>query len=173
MTISEHYVHFSSASGAGCNNIVVEPLRHAHLKVHLGFLQIYHRYHVEFTVPWNTCVNQTESRPAEPAKSIAVPNSNCQIINLTQDRNDILRLKVELLAKNQGLLKEELQIKCCDSGQPLTIHLSARIFGKDQGTPILRSDSSRSCFGSNESFKNPFNDVFDWSGNCANENPHH
>lgn len=40
---SEHYVHFSSASGAGCNNIVVQPLRHGHLNVNLGFLQIHHR----------------------------------------------------------------------------------------------------------------------------------
>ncbi|XP_003428159.1 UPF0687 protein C20orf27 homolog [Nasonia vitripennis] len=134
----EHYVHFSSASGAGCNNIVVQPLRHGHLNVNLGFLQIHHRYHVEFTVPWNTCVIHPEGNPAAPAMPTGEPNSNCRVIGFNQDRDD-LRLKVELFVHTERFLKEEFQITCCEKGAPLTIYLNARIFGKDQGTPVLRN----------------------------------
>jgi hypothetical protein len=39
----------------------------------------------------------------------------------------------------ERFLKEEFQITCCEKGAPLTIYLKARIFGKEQGTPILRN----------------------------------
>ncbi|KAL7300140.1 hypothetical protein TKK_0007142 [Trichogramma kaykai] len=140
MSDKDPYVHFSSASGAGCNNIVVQPLRHGHLNVSLGFLQINHRYHVEFTVPWNTCVLQPEGGShTEPAMiSGETTNSNCRVIDFTRERDD-LRLKVELFAQTERFLKEKFQIKCCEGGSPLTIYMNARVFGKGQGTPVLRN----------------------------------
>ncbi|XP_058797484.1 adipose-secreted signaling protein [Phymastichus coffea] len=134
----EHYVHFSSASGAGYNNIVVQPLRHGHLNVHLGFLQIHHRYHVEFTVPWNVCLVHPEGNPKGPAVMVGEPNPNCRVFDFSLDRDD-LRMKVELAVHKERFLKEPFQITCCDEGAPLTIYLNARVFGKDQGTPILRN----------------------------------
>lgn len=49
------------------------------------------------------------------------------------------RLKVELFVHTERFLKEEFKITCCKEGAPMTIYLNARIFGKDQGTPILRN----------------------------------
>lgn len=41
----EHHVHFSGASGLGKdNNIMIQPQRHGHIDVHLGFLQLHHRF---------------------------------------------------------------------------------------------------------------------------------
>uniref|UniRef100_A0ABD2XB81 Adipose-secreted signaling protein n=1 Tax=Trichogramma kaykai TaxID=54128 RepID=A0ABD2XB81_9HYME len=97
-------------------------------------------YHVEFTVPWNTCVLQPEGGShTEPAMiSGETTNSNCRVIDFTRERDD-LRLKVELFAQTERFLKEKFQIKCCEGGSPLTIYMNARVFGKGQGTPVLRN----------------------------------
>ncbi|XP_014219786.1 UPF0687 protein C20orf27 homolog [Copidosoma floridanum] len=134
----EHYVHFSSASGVGCNNIVIQPLRHGHLNVNLGFLQIHHIYHIEFTVPWNKCVVHPDDESSEPAIPTGKKNANCRIVDCSKEKDD-LRLKVELFVHTERFLKEEFQITCCVKGAPLTIYLNARVFGEDQGTPILRN----------------------------------
>ena len=44
-----------------------------------------------------------------------------------------------MFAHTERFLKEEFQITCCEKGAPLTIYLKARVFGKDQGTPVLRN----------------------------------
>lgn len=49
------------------------------------------------------------------------------------------RLKIELLAYKEKILKEEVEIMCCPSGTPLKIVLNARVLAKDKGTPLLRN----------------------------------
>ncbi|XP_015513896.1 adipose-secreted signaling protein [Neodiprion pinetum] len=134
----EHHVHFGGGSGVGKdNNIMIYPQRHGHLDVHLGFLQLYHKYHVEFSVPWNLCI-QDEGKTLAPAVIVDIPNTNCRVIDFAHDK-DGLRLKVELLAYKEKLLKEEIQVMCCKSGNPLKILLNARVLGKGKGTPLLRN----------------------------------
>ncbi|XP_050449230.1 UPF0687 protein C20orf27 homolog [Cataglyphis hispanica] len=134
----EHHVHFSGGSGLGKdNNIMIQPQRHGHIDAHLGFLQLHHRYHIEFSVPWNTCVHP-EKKLTAPAIIAENHNVNCHIIDLAQDK-DGLRLKIELLAYKEKILKEEVKIMCCSSGTPLKIVLNARVLAKDKGTPLLRN----------------------------------
>ncbi|XP_076240644.1 adipose-secreted signaling protein isoform X1 [Calliopsis andreniformis] len=134
----EHHVHFSGGSGLGKdNNIMIQPQRHGQIDAHLGFLQLHRRYHVEFSVPWNLCIHG-DGKPLEPAIVTGTHNPNCHIIDLAQEK-DGLRLKVELLAYKEKILKEEVQIMCCKAGTPLTIQLNARVLGKDKGTPLLRN----------------------------------
>ncbi|XP_012264519.2 UPF0687 protein C20orf27 homolog isoform X2 [Athalia rosae] len=134
----EHHVHFGGGSGVGKdNNIMIHPQRHGHLDVHLGFLQVHHRYHVEFSVPWNLCIHE-EGKTLIPAVVVENLNSNCRVIELGHDK-DGLRLKVELLAYKEKLLKEEIQVMCCKSGNPLKILLNSRVLGKGKGTPLLRN----------------------------------
>lgn len=49
------------------------------------------------------------------------------------------RLKIELLAYKEKILKEEVQILCCKSGSPLKIQLNSRVLGQDKGRPLLRN----------------------------------
>ncbi|KAG7200594.1 hypothetical protein KM043_001153 [Ampulex compressa] len=134
----EHHVHFSGGSGLGKdNNIMIQPQRHGHIDVHLGFLQLHHRYHIEFSIPWNLCVHG-EGKTVAPAVVAGNHNPNCHIIDFGQEK-DGLRLKVEFLAHKEKILKEEVQITCCKLGLPLTILLNARVLGKDKGTPLLRN----------------------------------
>lgn len=65
-------------------------------------------------------------------------NPDCHIIDLMQEK-DGLKLKIELLAYKERILKEEVQVMCCKSGTPLKILLNARVLGKDKGTPLLRN----------------------------------
>ncbi|XP_043488475.1 uncharacterized protein LOC122515257 isoform X1 [Polistes fuscatus] len=133
----EHHVHFSGASGLGKdNNIMIQPQRHGHIDVHLGFLQLHHRYHVEFSIPWNICVHGELFAPAVVASN--QHNPDCHIIELMQEK-DGLKLKIELLAYKERILKEEVEVMCCKSGAPLKILLNARVLGKDKGTPLLRN----------------------------------
>lgn len=49
------------------------------------------------------------------------------------------RLKVELFAYKEKILKEEVEVMCCSLGMPLKIVLNARVLAKDKGTPLLRN----------------------------------
>ncbi|XP_011312336.1 uncharacterized protein [Fopius arisanus] len=132
----EHHVHFSGGSGLTFNNIMIQPQRHGFLDAHLGFLQLHHRYHMEFSIPWNTCIhNENKTKPAAVIEDTG--NPNCKIIDFTVEKDD-LKLKVELLAY-QEFLKEAVRVKCCESGAPLTVTLKARVLGKDKGTPVLKN----------------------------------
>ncbi|KZC12388.1 UPF0687 protein C20orf27 like protein, partial [Dufourea novaeangliae] len=134
----EHHVHFSGGSGFGKdNNIMIQPQRHGQIDVHLGFLQLHHRYLVEFSIPWNLCVH-SEGKILAPAVITGPNNPNCHIVDLGQEK-DGLKLKVEFLAHTEKIVKEDVQIACCKAGVPLKIQLNARVLAKDKGTPLLRN----------------------------------
>ncbi|PBC30241.1 uncharacterized protein LOC102673182 [Apis dorsata] len=138
MADKEHHVHFSGASGPGKDNkIVIQPQRHGQIDVHLGFLQLHHRYHIEFSIPWDLCIHN-ERNSNEPAIITEYHNPYCHIIELTHEKES-LKLKIEFLAYKEKILKEEVQIICCKAGIPLIIQLNARVLGKDKGTPLLRT----------------------------------
>lgn len=134
----EHHVHFSGSIGLGKdNNIMIQPQRHGQIDAHLGFLQLHHRYHLEFSIPWNLCTHKDRGGTA-PAIIAGNHNPNCHIIDLAQEKEG-LRLKVELLAYKEKVLREEVQLMCCKAGTPLHVQLNARVLGKDKGTPMLRN----------------------------------
>ncbi|XP_043269458.1 uncharacterized protein [Venturia canescens] len=145
----EHHVHFSGGSGMGKdNNIMIQPQRHGHIDAHLGFLQLHHRYHIEFSVPWNVCIHG-EGQSMAPAVVVGNSNPNCSVIDFAQDK-DGLRLKVDLLAYKEKIIKEEVQLMCCKSGSPLNILIHARVLGKDKGTPLLRNGIKSVAIVANE-----------------------
>ncbi|XP_033341979.1 adipose-secreted signaling protein isoform X2 [Megalopta genalis] len=134
----EHHVHFSGGSSlVKDNNIMIQPQRHGQIDAYLGFLQLHHRYLVEFLIPWNIC-QHSEGKAIAPAIIVGVKNPNCHIVDFGQEK-DGLKLKIEFLAHKEKILKEEVQISCCKSGSPLKIQLSSRILAKDKGTPLLRN----------------------------------
>ncbi|XP_071866074.1 adipose-secreted signaling protein isoform X2 [Bombus fervidus] len=116
---------------------MVQPQRHGQIDAHLGFLQLYHRYHVEFLIPWNLCTHK-ERKSSVPAIVTGTHNPNCHIVDLMSEKES-LKLKIELLAYKEKILKEEVQILCCKSGSPLKIQLNSRVLGQDKGRPLLRN----------------------------------
>ncbi|XP_068978724.1 adipose-secreted signaling protein isoform X2 [Bombus flavifrons] len=116
---------------------MVQPQRHGQIDAHLGFLQLYHRYHVEFLIPWNLCTHK-ERKSSVPAIVAGTHNPNCHIVDLISEKES-LKLKIELLAYKEKILKEEVQILCCKSGSPLKIQLNSRVLGQDKGRPLLRN----------------------------------
>lgn len=137
-------VHFSGVRGLGKdnNNIIIQPQRHGHIDAHLGFLRLHHRYHVEFSIPWNLCIH-ADGKTSVPAVIAENRNRNCYIVDFGLEK-DGLRLKVEFLAYKEEILKEQVQIMCCKSGTPLKIQLNARVLGRDKGTPPLLRNGIRS-----------------------------
>ncbi|XP_008548148.1 uncharacterized protein LOC103571681 [Microplitis demolitor] len=132
----DHHVHFSGGSGLGFNNIMIQPQRHGHLDAHLGFLQRHHRYHIEFSIPWNKCIH-ADDKSQLPAAIVDHSSSKCTVNEVFQEKDD-LRIKLELLAYDE-FLKEVIKLKCCESGTPLNVAVKARVLSRDKGTPVLRN----------------------------------
>ncbi|KAK0164938.1 hypothetical protein PV328_003502 [Microctonus aethiopoides] len=84
----EHHVHFSGGSGLGFNNIMIQPQRHGHLDAQLGFLKRHHRYHIEFSIPWNGCIHN-EGKSYVPAIIVNNLNHNCRVNDVTQEKDDL------------------------------------------------------------------------------------
>lgn len=103
-----------------------------------------------------------DGKSLAPAIVTGRDNPNCRIIDVGQEKDGLRwrivfiaiinnnyegleslffcnRLKVELLAYKEKILKDEVQIMCCNAGTPLKIQLNARVLGKDKGTPLLRN----------------------------------
>jgi len=49
---------------------------------------IYFRYHVEFSVPWNTCIHPDEKTVA-PAVIAGSHNANCHIVDFAQEKDGL------------------------------------------------------------------------------------
>jgi len=62
-----------------------------------------------------------------------------QIESAVETIDSFIRLKVELFAYKEKMLKEDVEVMCCPSGTPLKIVLNARVLAKDKGTPLLRN----------------------------------
>uniref|UniRef100_A0A1B6CPE3 Adipose-secreted signaling protein n=1 Tax=Clastoptera arizonana TaxID=38151 RepID=A0A1B6CPE3_9HEMI len=153
-----HHVHFEEKGDSfGKNNeIIVQKSSDNKLSVHLGFLQVNHRYAIKFTVS-NALINITKNVEitfVEPA----IPNKNLDLISI-DIKQDNLEFCVVLFAYKEKLLKEEFTFRILNK-ITVTAILNARVLGKGKGTPLLRNNIH--CIGQDDNDEE--SEVSDWAG---------
>lgn len=136
--------------------------------VHLGFLQINHRYLIELKLPATLFKCN-----AEPIILVAedgvIPNMHCKLVEFSgknTEKSEYFDVKVEYFAYKEKLLKEELKlINEKDSSELLKLVITARVLGKGKGTPMLRNGIH--CIGVQEDDES---EASDFQGFSSNEN---
>ena len=112
-------------------SIRVQPSGADRALVHLGFMQVHHRYSVEFALPRDLLpagehVSQEETEP---------PCLNCRLIDANDDLGgEGVKVKVEFSAVKAKLQKETIVLVANDANgevaKRLTLVLQARVLGK-------------------------------------------
>lgn len=108
------------------------------INVHLGFLQVKHRYRIELTIPAEILAEFTEPNQKLNLKvdETAVPNINCKLLTFKADTT--YEAEIEFFAHKEKLLKEELKLLTSDE-KPVKLVFSARVLGRGKGTPMLKN----------------------------------
>lgn len=123
--------------------------------IHLGFLQIKHRYKLALQLPLNMCaatqklVTEAAAGPMsikleQPETNDGMPNLWCKLLEYNNELDakssgePVLDMVVEFMAHKEKFLKDEMRLKLND-GDELTIVFTARVLGKGKGTPLLRN----------------------------------
>lgn len=124
-----HHVHFEENGDTfgKDNEIIVQKTSDNKISVHLGFIQVNHRYSITFAIPKSLdiitkCSNVTIVEPA-------VPNKNLQIVS-TDVNQDRIEFQIELFAYKEKLLKEEFAFYTSNDTNPVFLILNARVLGK-------------------------------------------
>lgn len=123
--------------------------------IHLGFLQIQHRYNLALQLPLNLCaatnklVTDNAGAPVkftlmQPETSNGMPSLWCKLLQYNDELDakasgePVLDLVVEFMAHKEKFLKEEMHL-LLNNVDEITIVFTARVLGKGKGTPLLRN----------------------------------
>nr|XP_055677113.1 UPF0687 protein C20orf27 homolog isoform X1 [Lutzomyia longipalpis] len=161
----DHHVHFDESAIKenleADNSIVYQKSGEDGVLVHLGFLQINHRYLLELQLP--STVSPAflfGERIALSRDERCLPNVNCKYIEFTGKVGGHYDLKVEFLAHKEKLLREELHlVNVQNFEEKLKLVLSARVLGRGKGTPMLRNGIH--CVGVEQDEES---EASDWQG---------
>ncbi|XP_055714600.1 UPF0687 protein C20orf27 homolog [Phlebotomus papatasi] len=139
-----HHVHFDQSIKENLesdNSIGYQKSGEDTVTVHLGFLQINHRYLLELQLPINASpAFLSGERIALAGDERALPNVNCKFIEISGKVGSHFDLKVEFFAHKEKLLREELNlVNVQNTSEKLKLVLSARVLGRGKGTPMLRN----------------------------------
>ncbi|XP_062555575.1 adipose-secreted signaling protein-like [Armigeres subalbatus] len=148
----DHHVHFDAAvmkSGLHDNSIIYQVATTANsIMIHLGFLQINHRYRIELNIPVKPLIKsglrigQNSDFLVEESK---LPNIHCKLLEfptkflVDSEGEDNMTATIEFFAHKEKLVKEHLHV--CgkqDSHAKFDLILIARVLGRGKGTPMLR-----------------------------------
>lgn len=123
--------------------------------VHLGFLQIRHKYKLALRLPLDRCA-ATQKLAAENSSTSSTPvaikleqvesadGGWCKLTEYNPELDTkasgepVLELVVEFSAHKEKFLKEQLRLRLNDTDQ-LQLIFTARVLGKGKGTPMLRN----------------------------------
>ncbi|KAL7644101.1 UNVERIFIED_CONTAM: hypothetical protein RMT77_004924 [Armadillidium vulgare] len=149
----ENHVHFSEDTDEiGHTLINVKKKNDNSYEVHVGFLQVYHRYEIVINLPLDDAKDGYKQSNND-MQSIFV-----KVISM-EAKKDQLRLVVEFIAHKEKLMKENF-ILDSPKGTNIAVTIFARVLGKGKGTPMLREEVT--CIG-----QEPIDDeseASDWQG---------
>jgi hypothetical protein len=113
------------------------------LNIHLGFLQVKHRYRIELNIPAETLAEfaRKEQKLTLKVDEKDVPNIHCKLLSFNDettsaDSSPHYKAEIEFFAHKEKLLKEELHLLTSDD-QSVKLIFSARVLGRGKGTPML------------------------------------
>lgn len=147
-TAEDHHVHFNIDNinddfDADLSQPVIQKDAKGRINIHLGFLQVKHRYRIELNIPADVLA---EFRCAEHKLELKVderdvPNIQCKLLSF-KDETDAscasshYAAEIEFFAHKEKLLKEELSLLTSDE-KSVKLNFSARVLGRGKGTPML------------------------------------
>lgn len=142
----DHHVHFDTIKDdfeSDHSNPVIQKGPQGKISVHLGFLQVKHRYRVELNIPVDILAEFKEKDHALVLKTAEaeVPNINCKLLSFkgnTTEQSQFYEAEIEFFAHKEKLLKEELKLLTGDE-KSVKLIFTARVLGRGKGTPMLKS----------------------------------
>lgn len=143
----DHHVHFDTIKDdfeSDTSNPVIQKGPHGKINVHLGFLQVKHRYRVELNIPAEILADYIAENDSLVLKSdeTAVPNVHCKLLTFkgkTTEQSQFYEAEIEFFAHKEKLLKEELTLLTSDD-KFIKLVFSARVLGRGKGTPMLKNN---------------------------------
>lgn len=169
--VSEHHVHFDTTTLKDefeSENSVTYQKSGDNIVVHLGFLQINHRYLIELKLPATLFKCNAEPIMLVPEND-GIPNIHCKLVEFSgknTEKSEFFDVKVEYFAHKEKLLKEELKlVNSKNSEELLKLIITARVLGKGKGTPMLRNGIH--CIGVQEDEES---EASDFQGFGSNQN---
>lgn len=113
------------------------------MNIHLGFLQVKHRYRIELNIPADILseLAKKEHKLTLKVDEKDVPNIHCKLLSFSDETTSSsttphYKAEIEFFAHKEKLLKEELHLLTNDE-QSIKIVFSARVLGRGKGTPML------------------------------------
>lgn len=143
----DHHVHFGSMKKDDFEsdhaNPVIQQGPHNKINIHLGFLQVKHRYRVELNVPDDILAAYKHKNHSLVLKvdESKVPNINCKLLSFkgkTSEQSTSYEVEIEFFAHKEKLLKEELNLITSDE-KDVKLIFHARVLGRGKGTPMLKN----------------------------------
>lgn len=112
------------------------------IHVHLGFLQVKHRYKIVLNLPVEVVAAYTHGnhKLVLKADENAVPNVNCKLLSFKGKHTEqslFYEAEFEFFAHKEKLLKEEVKLITSDE-KTVKIMFHARVLGRGKGTPMLK-----------------------------------
>ncbi|OTF71727.1 DUF4517 domain containing protein [Euroglyphus maynei] len=111
------------------------------VNIHLGFLQINHKYEIKFSFESNEMIENKFD-----LNSSCTNDSHAQIIEIRSKFHDDKslfehQLTAHLFAFKEKFLKQTVSLLPMNqtSNKVLTLIFNARVLGKDKGTPLLKN----------------------------------
>lgn len=145
-TAEDHHVHFDTIKDdfeSDHSNPVIQKGQQGKINVHLGFLQVKHRYRVELNIPVEILqeFKEADHKLALQVDEADVPNINCKLLSFKGDvteQSQFYEAEIEFFAHKEKLLKEELKLVTSE-GKSVKFVFTARVLGRGKGTPMLKS----------------------------------
>lgn len=138
----EHHVHFVIQDSFEHTNDIVFQRHGRKLEVHLGFLQINHKYQIEMSLSDSLLsFKQTGDGLKVALDDKSVPNIHIKLIKFSKNEKDKNNeLVVEFFAHKEKLLKEEITLVNSDNHEDyMKVVFLARVLGRGKGTPMLKN----------------------------------
>jgi len=138
-------VHFE-VDGGHQNNIVVKQGNKSNdsslhqIDIHVGFLQVLHKYEVVVPIPKSFLPNSREIVPIENQ----MPNLLFRLLKIEKCSLDeeIVNITLEVTPPKEKLYKERISLEVIENGDKskrIDLKLHCRVLGKGKGTPMLRN----------------------------------
>ena len=130
------HVHFEQEDVVSHENkINVKQSKPGCIDVHVGFLQIYHKYEIEFMIPGDYLPKSNNVVP----EVTDVP-SICRILKMTPGDESNVCFTFEVLPMKEKLYREKVVLMDAnEKANKCQITLHCRVLGKGKGTPMLKN----------------------------------
>lgn len=139
----DHHVHFDDFE-SDHENPVIQKGSGGKIHVHLGFLQVKHRYRIELNIPQEILASYCHENHILELKvdgENSVPNIHCKLLSFkgkATEQSHFYEAEFEFFAHKEKLLKEDIKLLTSDE-KVVNMMFHARVLGRGKGTPMLKN----------------------------------